>query len=893
MNSNSPPKFDMPAPLAQSPTASALQNAASPGVGFPSTDAATATVTGNLSMPVASSGAPIPATPVYTPAIATGATTSLPTTDVIPQANTTVTDNDTTNTIRQLTMGSALTPAQAVLPVKNSAVPEIGAGANTTTEVADRIVLEYLRKRGFKSAEQAFLRQNWNITNPSQIEASKLGLDDAQVDDDLRNVLMLLRDPAQLADADVCRFEDAYCELRDWVDASLDIYKPQLRAVLYPLLIHCFLEMVRRDRWKDARSFLQKCAPDLTNTPADESAVRRSELQSLSSIASPQHVEENETARLYLLYRYEIFLSHYAFELLVSYLADDMRRAVLLRILNQRCRIRVDAPVDGSTFAAGGLFREDANGRRHAVGLVTEEEKPLTEIIWGRLRPEMYTISDEEAVSKIRAKANSDKKGGDKSKTESVKKDSGIGEEEEEASVQEDGTISRSRIPLKRYRVGAPGLETIADRKARARLRVADSVNGIRKDLAILFYTFTNTKNDGLNCSAVTEDGASIAAGFSDSTVRVWDARATGTAGSDAGGLEGKAIRLIGHSGPVYGVDWSKCGKFLLSAAEDGHVRLWNATMKTDLVAYRGHNFPVWDVRFSPLDHYFATASHDRTARIWSTERIYPLRILAGHFADVDAVQWHPNINYLATASSDRTVRLWDIRDGTCTRIFHSSAPVHALAFAPDGRTLASAGDSAVIDIWDLVKGTRRRSLNGHRSTVWSLDYSRDGAVLASAGADWRVCTWRAEEWSNVVQIDDAVVANTCNGTNGNRANGNGASNNGAPDVGSGDASGTVLKNTNASQQATSDSVPASDGNDVDADGDIKMDGRNADVAREPDEVENKSDTKLKDDPSRIDDGDQWNGVPQVEAFDTKETPVQLVKFTRRNLLIAAGSFGT
>lgn len=834
----------------------------------------------------------------------------------------------------------------------------------------ERVVLEYLRRHGYKSAEREFLRQAGVNTPRSADEqpSSTVGdplnaadLDGAYVDDDLRHMLNMLRDAA--------RYEDSYAELRDWVDGSLEMYKPQLASVLYPLLIHCFLEMIRRDRWADARLFLHRCTPEFTNAAVtlDGSsdvtcAWRKRELQALAGVASPRHIEENEVATLYLSYRYEIYLSYFAFELLVSFLAEDSRRIVLLSILNQRCRIKFDSAIDGPHLCR--LLTpegdQDRRGPKRNGGIMAEDEKEKdklleTAVIWGRLRTEHYTMGDEEAASLNKAKSAGGKKSGEKGKADSSKKDgaaSGSGgaagtglsgaatagggnenasnsagnaagdnstqeattdDDEEDAVVCDDGTISKSKIPLRRYCVGTPVLETVADRKARARLRVSDAVNGIRKDLAILFYTFTNTRNDGLNCSAVSEDGSRIAAGFGDSSVRVWDARVAGTAGSDSGGLQGRAMRLIGHSGPVYGVDWSKCGDYVLSSSEDGMIRLWHMPLQADLVVYRGHNFPVWDVQFSPFDHYFATAGHDRTARIWTTDRVHPLRILCGHLSDVDVVRWHPNVNYVATGSSDRCIRLWDVRDGNCVRIMRAPDPVTALAFAPDGRTVASAGDSGSIRVWDIADGNMVKELKGHRSAVWSLDYSREGAVLASAGSDWRVCTWRAEEWNTCTGDDDDDTNGDGDGDELNNAGGGGGSvpdggDSGAGNAGannnSGDAEGEGGDKSGGGGEAA-----AGDQAGVDGDGDVKMDGGGG--GAKGDDGADKADGVAKPKSERGKSGKgaaaaggagrsvakpknwNWNDVPLVETFETKETPVQLVKFTRKNLLVATGSFGT
>lgn len=678
----------------------------------------------------------------------------------------------------QLMSGSAPpqnTSAQAAPPgVMRKTEPRSAVPPGATKE--DQAVLAYLRKRGLQGAAAA-MQMAVPATAPGAYDESCM-----------TTVLGITgRDEAS-------RFETSYSELRSWVDGSLDMYKSELHSVLYPCLVHCFLEIVRRGFVERARAFLNRWKTEFM----DGAAGRREELLALGGVASQQHLSENATAKLFLNNRYELHLTSYAFELVFSFLSDDARRAVLLRILNQRCHVRQH--VDGAARAsAGGIAKTEAGvngqGACDPVFVPADEKSGQLkhELLWGKLPPSLYIIPDSHEVEAAEAaakKAKDEASAADgatpmtgvtgangatpgkgaaalaaakKEGAKDVGKDGkGKGDENEEASdkphVLPDGTISDSYVPLKRYRPKAQGLDSEEDIKARAALGwrskiLAESGTGSANESAdqecvlpsVLCYTFTNTKGEGLNCSAVSTDGAQVVGGFGDSSVRLWDARVSGTPGSGAQGLSGRPSRLLGHSGPVYSVDWTRCGRFVLSGSEDGTVRLWTALHRADLVAYRGHNYPIWSVAFSPLDHYFASGGHDRTARIWSTDRIYPLRILAGHLADVDVVRWHPNCNYLATGSSDRTARLWDVRAGKSVRVLGARGTVHALAFSPDGSTLAVAGDDPVVETWDIRSGKRMQRLPAHKGTVWALDYSKDGAVLASGCADQSVGLWDAK----------------------------------------------------------------------------------------------------------------------------------------------------
>ncbi|KAJ1026957.1 hypothetical protein NDA16_002250 [Ustilago loliicola] len=306
---------------------------------------------------------------------------------------------------------------------------------------------------------------------------------------------------------------------------------------------------------------------------------------------------------------------------------------------------------------------------------------------------------------------------------------------------------------------------------------------------SVCAYTFHDA-DEGITCSTFSDDITLMAAGFEESFVQVWSLK-----GEKLRGIRGNpnlssirdsktlarqreaesysTRRLIGHSGPVYGVDFDPVGgsasppRHLLSCSADATARLWSLDTYSALVAYRGHQHPVWDIKWSPIGTYFATASADKTARLWSTERVNPLRMYAGHLSDVDCLTFHPNSLYLATGSSDRSCRLWDVQRGACVRLFvgHQS-PISCLKISPDGRYLASAAagngtasqfvgvdgvdplskgahiNDVSISLWDLASGRRIKKMWGHNERIYSMDFSADGSLLVTGSEDCSVRCW-------------------------------------------------------------------------------------------------------------------------------------------------------
>ncbi|XP_039132165.1 transcription initiation factor TFIID subunit 5-like [Dioscorea cayenensis subsp. rotundata] len=616
-------------------------------------------------------------------------------------------------------------------------------------EEIEKKVLAYLKKKGFLQTELALQEELGRFSSSFHPDVPR-------------------------PESGALRYHDGYSKLRSWAYSSLDLYKHELLRVLYPVFIHCFMDLVAAGYMQEARTFFHTFRED-------HDLMHLRDLQKLEGVLSPQHLEEMELARSLRQSKVNIKLCEYSYDLLLQYL-QKTQALTMLGIVNEHINFQV-SPGQPTSIS------EDADvvslmGSSHEIAKQINQK----EVHWGLLEDSLEerlekAHSDSEKVEGENKEVDPDEnkkrstEGGKQGvPVKKLKKDKVVGTLGKNVRSE---TSTVSMAPRVKAELTLPVMPTEAEQSILEDLRNRVQLSSLALP-SVSFYTFVNTHN-GLNCSAISHDGSLVAGGFSDSSVKVWDvskigqaAKTFNTQGEDEasqnelllGSDDGKRSYTLfqGHTGPVYSATFCPLGEFLLSSSSDSTIRLWSTKLNSNLVCYKGHNYPVWDVQFSPVGHYFASCSHDRTARVWSMDKIKPLRIMAGHLSDVDCIQWHPNCNYISTGSSDKTVRLWDVQSGECVRIFIGHrGMVLSLAMSPDGRYMASGDEDGTIMVWDLSTGRCVSPLMGHSSCVWTLAFSCEGTVLASGSADNTVKLWDVTASMKPLRIDDNKTGGTIN----------------------------------------------------------------------------------------------------------------------------------
>lgn len=209
------------------------------------------------------------------------------------------------------------------------------------------------------------------------------------------------------------------------------------------------------------------------------------------------------------------------------------------------------------------------------------------------------------------------------------------------------------------------------------------------------------------------------------------------------------SVSLEGHTDEVSSVAFSPDGAKLASGSWDRSVRMWDLATMRELAVLRGHSMAVTHVAFSPDGAMLASCGggqEDGTVRLWDVATGQEIAVLQGHAGCVDCVAFSPDGTMLASCGAlqkDCGVRLWDVRARRELAVLRGhTRGVVSVAFSPDGARLVSGSWDKTVRLWDVRKRSELGQLTGHSAAVTSVVFSVDGETVASGSYDNTVRLW-------------------------------------------------------------------------------------------------------------------------------------------------------
>jgi len=118
----------------------------------------------------------------------------------------------------------------------------------------------------------------------------------------------------------------------------------------------------------------------------------------------------------------------------------------------------------------------------------------------------------------------------------------------------------------------------------------------------------------------------------------------------------------------------------------------------------RGHQGTILSMAFSRDNQHVVTAAEDGKVRVWSVPDWKLRHTLSGHSGTVRWAEFSADGQWVASGGQDRTVRVWSAQDGALLQtLTEGQEPIRTVAFSPDGEFLAASAEQMVW-VWKLLR---------------------------------------------------------------------------------------------------------------------------------------------------------------------------------------------
>jgi WD40 repeat protein len=254
-----------------------------------------------------------------------------------------------------------------------------------------------------------------------------------------------------------------------------------------------------------------------------------------------------------------------------------------------------------------------------------------------------------------------------------------------------------------------------------------------------------------VNGVAYSPDGKTLVTAGDDGTLRLWDL------------ATGQLIRTIkSYERLAFQVAFTPDGQLLVSCGAGPEIHLWDPATGASQGVLKGHTEPVEAIAISPNGKLLLSASSDGSAWLWDLLARKPVRKVVTDGHRQLCVAFSADGQRYAVGAVSGLITIGSTPDALTSSQLRQPDPVQSLTFLADPPRLAVGGRTGIIGIYPMSDGDRTAAGTAapdtiaketaantvsrwlaHQGRVYSLRRLPDGQRIVSTGGDGRVAIWR------------------------------------------------------------------------------------------------------------------------------------------------------
>lgn len=219
------------------------------------------------------------------------------------------------------------------------------------------------------------------------------------------------------------------------------------------------------------------------------------------------------------------------------------------------------------------------------------------------------------------------------------------------------------------------------------------------------------------------------------------------------------------HTGAVWCMKFSSCGRLLATAGQDRVLRIWVLKDAYHFFQDMRTKYNAADQKSSPTPSQESLVSHhsaeEALALVMAAEKspgpFMPKSFCtySGHTSDLLDVSWSKNY-FILSSSMDKTVRLWHISRKECLCCFQHIDFVTAIAFHPrDDRYFLSGSLDGKLRLWNIPdkKVALWNEVDGQTKLITAANFCQNGKFAVVGSYDGRCLFYNTDQLKYHTQI--------------------------------------------------------------------------------------------------------------------------------------------